>query len=156
MVRRVNPPDQSSRSGFQHGQEIRPSTLSMRHIRGLRLIFAGLLLSGLPAFVGTPADKEQSMLPLLQDAQSAQAYINTALYEYLDKPPYLVIGAETPFFEKRIGGKNAWIALVEFYCEESERNKVHCLTVIVYGPLTNQHRLMKPDEVMQISGGDAI
>lgn len=116
----------------------------------------GLLFFGLCAFAETPADKEQSKPALIQDGQSAQAYISSTLYEYLDRPPYLVIHAETPFFEKRIAGKNMWIALVEFYCGESEQNKLHCLTVIVYDPLTNEHRFMKPDEVTQVAGGDAI
>ncbi|HEY4781408.1 MAG TPA: hypothetical protein VIH54_06295 [Chthoniobacterales bacterium] len=114
----------------------------------------GLLFFGLCAFA--EADNEQSKPSLVQDEQSARAYISSALYEYLNRPPYLFIDAETPFFEKRISGKNVWIALVEFYCGESEQNKLHCLTVIVYDPLTNQHRFMKPDEVTHVSGGDAI
>jgi hypothetical protein len=132
------------------------STGPLRQLRGLRSLVVGILFFGLPAFAETPAGNEQSKPPLLQDAQSAQAYISSALYEYLDKPPYLAIGAETPFLEKRIGGKNVWIALIEFYCGESEQKKLHCLTVIVYDPLTNRHRFMKPDEVTQVSGGDAI
>jgi hypothetical protein len=119
-------------------------------------ILAGLLIFGLCAFAETPADTEPSKPAPIQDGQSAQAYINNALYEYLDRPPYLMIQAETPFFEKWIAGKNMWIALIEFYCGESERNKIHCLTVIVYDPLTNEHRFMKPDEVTQEARGDAI
>jgi hypothetical protein len=67
---------------------------------------------------------------------------------------YLVIHAETPFFGKRTAGENMWIALDEFYCGESEQNKLHCLTVIVNDPSTNEHRFMKPDEVMQPASGD--
>jgi hypothetical protein len=125
-------------------------------MRGVRPIVVGLLFFGLRALAETPADNELSKPAPIQDGQSAQAYISSALYEYLDRPPHLVIHAETPFFEKRIGGKNVWIALIEFYCGDSEQNKLHCLTVIVYDPLTNQHRFMKPDEVTQVSGGDAI
>ena len=134
----------------------RPQTRSKRQIRGVSRgkIVVGLLFFGLCAFA--EADNEQSKPSLVQDEQSARAYISSALYEYLNRPPYLFIDAETPFFEKRIGGKNVWIALVEFYCGESEQNKLHCLTVIVYDPLTNQHRFMKPDEVTHVSGGDAI
>jgi hypothetical protein len=104
---------------------------------------------------GTPASARRQTgstrhLPTASD----QAYINSALYAYLDRPP--MIQAETPFFEKWIAGKNMWIALIEFYCGESERNKIHCLTVIVYDPLTNEHRFMKPDEVTQEARGDAI
>jgi hypothetical protein len=116
----------------------------------------GLLFFGVSGFAETPSDNEQGKPAVIQDGQPAQAYISMALYEYLDKPPYLVIHAETPFFEKRIAGKNMWIALVEFYCGDSEQNKIHCLTVIVYDPSTNEHQFMKPDEVTQSAGGEAI
>jgi hypothetical protein len=116
----------------------------------------GLLFFSVAAFAETPAHNEQGKPAVIQDGPSAKAYISTALYEYLDKPPYLVIHAETPFFEKSITGKNMWIALVDFDCGESEQNKVHCLTAIVYDPLTNKHRFMKPDEIAQAASGDAI
>ena len=116
----------------------------------------GLLFFSVAAFAETPSDNEQGKPAVIQDGESAQAYISTALYEYLDKPPYLVIHAETPFFGKCIAGKNMWIALVEFYCGESEQNKLHGLTVIVYDPSTNEHRFMKPDEVTQAASGDAV
>ena len=121
----------------------------------IRLVL-GLLFFGVTAFADQPSDTEQSKPAIIQDGKPAQAYIDTALYEYLDKPPYLVIHAETPFFGKRIAGKNMWIALIEFYCGDSEQNRLHCVTVIVYDPLTNEHRFMKPDEVTQAAGGDAI
>jgi hypothetical protein len=115
-----------------------------------------LLAFGVAAFAETPSDAEQGKPAIIQDGHPAQAYIDTALYEYLDKPPYLVVHAETPFFGKRIAGKDMWIALVEFYCGESEQNKLHCLTVIVYDPSTNEHRFMKPDEIAQAASQDAI
>jgi hypothetical protein len=104
-----------------------------------------ILVLGVAAFAEAPSDNEQSKPAIIQDGHPAQAYIDTALYAYLEKPPYLVVHAETPFFGKRLGGKNVWIALVEFYCGESEENKLHCLTVIVYDPSTNEHRFMKPE-----------
>jgi hypothetical protein len=116
----------------------------------------GLLFFSVAAFAEAPSDNEQGKPPVIRDGQSAQAYISTALYEYLDKPPYLVIQAETPFFGKCIAGKNMWIALVEFSCGISEQDKLHCLTVIVYDPSTNKHRFMKPDEVMQAASGYAV
>jgi hypothetical protein len=119
-------------------------------------LLLSLLVFGAAAFAEAPSDNGESKPAIIQDGQPAQAYIDTALYEYLDKPPYLVVHAETPFFGKRIAGKNVWIALVEFYCGENERNKVHCLTVIVYDPSTNEHRFMKPDEVAQAAGADPI
>jgi hypothetical protein len=116
----------------------------------------GLLFFSVAAFAEGPSDNEQGKPAVIQDGQSAQAYINTALYEYLGKPPYLFIHAETPFFEKCIAGKNMWIALVEFYCGKNEQNKLHGLTVIVYDPLTNEHRFMKPDDVAQAASGEAV
>jgi hypothetical protein len=116
----------------------------------------GLLFFSVAALAEGPSDNEQGKPAAIRDGQSAQAYINTALYEYLGKPPYLFIHAETPFFEKCIAGKNMWIALVEFYCGKNEQNKLHGLTVIVYDPLTNEHRFMKPDDVAQAARGHAV
>ena len=116
----------------------------------------GLLFFSVAAFAEAPSENEQGKPAVIQDGQPAQAYISTALYEYLGKPPYLFIHAETPFFEKCITGKNMWIALVEFYCGKNEQNKLHGLTVIVYDPLTNEHRFMKPDDVAQAASGDAV
>ena len=130
------------------------SAQQRRH-KTMRLVL-GLLFFSVAAFAETPSDNAQGKPAVIQDGQSAQAYISTALYEYLDKPPYLVIHAETPFFGKCIAGKNMWIALVEFYCGESEQNRLHGLTVIVYDPSTNEHRFMKPDEVTQAASGDAV
>jgi hypothetical protein len=121
----------------------------------MKLILS-LLVFGIAALAEAPSDNEQSKPAIIQDGQPAQAYIDTALYEYLDKPPYLVVHAETPFLGKRIAGKNVWIALVEFYCGESEERKLHCLTVIVYDPSTNKHRFMKPDEVSEAASQDPI
>src|SRR4051812_36332429 len=106
-------------------------------------VILGLLLCGIAAIGQIPSASQQSKPALIQDGASAQEYISRALYEYLDKPPYLVIHAETPFFGKCIAGKNMWVALVEFYCGESEKSSLHCLTVIVYDPTTNEHRFMK-------------
>jgi hypothetical protein len=68
-------------------------------------ILVGLLFFGLSAFAETPADNELSKPAPIQDGQSAQAYISSALYEYLDRPPYLVIHAETPFFESGLAAR---------------------------------------------------
>jgi hypothetical protein len=75
-----------------------------RRQKTMKLVL-GLLFFSVAAFAETPSDNEQGKPAVIQDGESAQAYISTALYEYLDKPPYLVIHAETPFFGKCIAGK---------------------------------------------------
>ena len=121
----------------------------------MRLVFA-LLLSGVVAIADPLSQPDQSKPAIIQDGQAAQDYITKALYEYLDKPPYLVIHTETPFFEKRVAGKDMWIALVEFNCGSDEQDSLHCITVIVYDPTTNDHRFMKPEEIVQSTAGEAI
>jgi hypothetical protein len=74
-------------------------------------IFLGLLLVGLSVLANQAPDSGQGKPVVIQDGPPAQAYIETALYQYLDKPPYLFIHAETPFFAKRLVGKKVWIAL---------------------------------------------
>ena len=94
-------------------------------------------------------DGLQEKPAIIQDGAAAHAYINTAIYEYLDKPPYLSLQAETPFFAKRIAGKETWISLGEFYCGPIEQEKFHCLTVIVYDPLTRKHEFMTPEQLLE-------
>src|SRR5260370_33222605 len=98
----------------------------MRHMRGVRPIVVGLLFFGLSAFAETPADNELSKPAPIQDGQSAQAYISSALYEYLDSPPYLVIHSATPFFENRLGGQSLWLPLIAFYSWVTDENNVPC------------------------------
>jgi hypothetical protein len=117
-------------------------------------VVVALLFFGLSALASESAEKEQTKPMVIQDGSAAQSYIHSALSEYLEKPPYLAIQAETPFFAKRLDGKSMWIALVEFYCGASADTKVHCMTIIVYDPANQTHRFMKPDEVVQESESD--
>jgi hypothetical protein len=148
-----------TRVRLAHSRLYRRSVIGhQRHRHGvssMKLILS-LLAFSVAAFAEGPSDNEQSKPAIIQDGQPAQRYIDTALYEYLNKPPYLLVHAETPFFGKRIAGKNVWIALIEFYCGQSEQTKLHCLTVIVYDPSTNEHRFMKPEEVAQAASKDPI
>jgi len=119
-------------------------------------IFLGLLLVGVSALADQPPDSGQGKPAVIQDGAQAQAYIETALYQYLDKPPYLFIHAETPFFAKRLVGKDVWIALIDFYCGLNEQQRLHCFTVLVFDPLTNEHRFMTPEKLTQASNESAI
>jgi hypothetical protein len=121
----------------------------------MKIVLALLLLS-VTALAKQPSNHEQSKPATIQDGSAAKSYISRALFEYLDKPPYLAVHAETPFFSKNIDGKMMWIALVEFDCGVSEEQKLHCATIIVYDPVTNQHRFMHPDDLAETSGGDSI
>ena len=120
----------------------------------MKIVLALLLLS-VTALAEAPSNHEQSKPAVIQDGSAAESYISKALSEYLDKPPYLAINAETPFLSKNFDGKNVWIALVAFCCGVSEEQSLHCATVIVYDPVTNQHRFMNPDE-LAASNGDSI
>ena len=119
-------------------------------------IFLGLLLVGVSALADQVPDSGQGKPVVIRDGQPAQAFIETALYQYLDKPPYLFIHAETPFFAKRLVAKHVWIALVDFYCGLNEQQRVHCVTVLVFDPLTNEHRFMTPEQLTQASNESAI
>ena len=115
-----------------------------------------LLLLGVTALGDQPSNHEQSKPAIIQDGSAAESYISTALYDYLDKPPFLVINSATPFFLKQIDGKNVWISLVDFRCGVSEEQNLHCTTVIVYDAVTDQHRFMNPDELQVMFGGESI
>jgi hypothetical protein len=121
----------------------------------MKVLLAFLFL-GLTAFAGEPSNHEQSKPAAIQDGSAAQSYISKALYEYLDKPPYLTIDSATPFLSKIIEGKTMWLALVDFHCGVSEQDKLHCITVIVYDPVTNTHRFVNPDDFEQASDRDTI
>jgi hypothetical protein len=90
-------------------------------------IILGLLLSTVLC-AAEPANQAATKPSNIQDGQPAELYISKALYDFLEKPPYLVIIAETPFTLKRIEGKNVWMALVDFYCGPNEEAKLHCET----------------------------
>jgi|SRR6516162_4462406 len=111
-----------------------------------------LLFIAVNALAAFSPDGAKEKPALIQDGAPAQAYIKRAIYEYLDKPPYLSIRAATPFFAKRVGGKDAWISLIEFYCGPSEQLKVHCLTVLVFDPLTGDHEFMTPEQLLEAAG----
>ena len=112
----------------------------------MKILFALLLFSSM-AFAGQPASKEKEKKPaVIQDGSAAKFYIQKALYEYLEKPPYLTIELATPFLAKEVAGKNVWLSLVEFSCGTDHMSCVVCATVIIYDPATKQHRFMNPDE----------
>jgi hypothetical protein len=117
-------------------------------------IFLGLLLVSISSLTDQGTAGEQGKPVFIQDGPPAQAYIETALFQHLDRPPYLFIHAETPFFAKRLGGNNVWIALVDFYCGLSEQQRLHCVTVLVFDPSTNEHRFMTPEQLSQASNED--
>ena len=119
-------------------------------------IFLGLLLVGVSALADEAPDSRQDKPVVIRDGLPAQTYIETALYEYLDKPTYLFIHAETPFFAKRLVTRNVWIALVDFYCGLNEQQRLHCVTVLVFDPLTNEHRFITPEQLTQASNENAI
>jgi hypothetical protein len=121
----------------------------------MKIVLALLLLS-VTALAEQPSNHEQSKPAIIKDGSAAETYISRALSEYLDKPPYLAIDAATPFLSKNIDGKTMWLALVAFSCGVSEEQKLHCATIIVYDPVTNQHRFMNPDELTGTSAGDTI
>jgi hypothetical protein len=115
-----------------------------------------LLLLSLAALGDQPFNHRQTKPAMIQDGSAAESYISAALYDYLDKPPYLAINSATPFLSKEIEGKNLWISLVDFCCGVSEEQNLHCTTVIVYDPVTNEHRFMNPDDLPGIFGGESI
>jgi hypothetical protein len=47
----------------------------------------------------------------------------------------------------KAANKDVWIALVDFYCGLNEQQKLHCVTVLVFDPSTNEHRFMTPDQL---------
>jgi hypothetical protein len=110
-------------------------------------ILLALLLFSSTAFAGQHASKEKEKKPaVIQDGSAAKSYIHKALYEYLEKPPYLAVELATPFLAKQVAGKNVWLSLVEFSCGTDHMNCVVCATVIIYDPATKQHRFMNPDD----------
>jgi hypothetical protein len=119
-------------------------------------IFLGLLLVGVSALAAQAPESGREKPVVIQDGPTAQAYIETALSQYLDKPPYLFIHAETPFFAKRLVGKDVWIALVDFYCGLNEQQRLHCVTVLVFDPATKEHRFMTPDQLTQASNDENV
>ena len=118
----------------------------------MKYLSLALLFMALNALAEFSSGGAQEKPALIQDGAPAQAYIKRAIYEYLDKPPYLSIRAATPFFAKRVDGKDAWISLIEFYCGPSEQLKVHCLTVLVFDPLTGDHEFMTPEQLLEAAG----
>ena len=82
----------------------------------MKFLLSALLFITVNALSELSTDTVQEEPAIIRDGAPTQAYISTAIYEYLEKPPYLTIQAENPFFEKSIAGKDRWISLVEFYC----------------------------------------
>ena len=113
----------------------------------MKILFALLLLSP-TVFAGQRASKEKEKKPaIIQDGSAAKSYIHKAIYELLEKPPYLAIEVATPFLAKEIAGKNVWLSLVEFSCGTDEKTCLDCATIIIFDPVTKQHRFMNPDDL---------
>jgi hypothetical protein len=119
-------------------------------------IFLGLLLAGASALADQAPESGQGKPVVIQDGKPAQVYVETELYRYLDKPPYFFIDAETPFYAKRLIGKNVLIAFVDFYCGSSEKQRLHCVTFLAFDPQTNEHWFMTPERLNQESNESAI
>src|ERR1700751_5494831 len=111
----------------------------------MKILLALLLLIPM-ALAGQHASNQKAKKPAtIQDGSAAKSYIHKALYEYLEKPPYLAIEIATPFLSKEMDGKNVWLSLVEFSCGTDQKNCVGCATVIIYDPATKQPQFMNPD-----------
>jgi hypothetical protein len=118
-------------------------------------IFLGLLLASVSALADQAPEMEAGK-PVVQDGQPAQAYVETELNQYLDKPPYLFIDAESPFYAKRLTGKKVLVAFVDFYCGTSEKQRLHCVTFLAFDPETSEHWFMTPERLIQESKESAI
>jgi len=118
----------------------------------MKILFALLLLCS-TGLAGQSASKEKEKKPrVIQNGSAAKSYIHKALYEFLEKPPYLAIEIATPFLAKEIGGRKVWLSLVEFSCGLDEKHCVDCATVIIYEPVTKQHRFVNPDDLIGQAG----
>ena len=120
----------------------------------MRIILGLLLFTTLCA--AEPAKQDENKPANIRDGQAAESYINKALYEFLEKPPYFAIAAETPFILEKVEGKNVWVSLVDFYCGLNEEERVHGETVIIYDSDAKQPRFMNPDDLKASSDGVAI
>ena len=117
---------------------------------------AMLLASVIGLCAAEPANQAGTKPSNIQDGQAAESYISKALYDFLEKPPYLVIVGETPFTLKRIQDKNVWVALIDFYCGLSDDAKLHGETVIIYDSDAKQPRFMNPDDLKRLLDGVSI
>jgi hypothetical protein len=63
-----------------------------------------------------------------------------------------VKSSANPFLAKEIGGRKVWLSLVEFSCGLDEKHCVDCATVIIYEPVTKQHRFVNPDDLIGQAG----
>lgn len=100
------------------------------------------------ASADAPSKQHENKPPDIQDGHAAESYISRALYDFLEKPPYLAIVAETPFRSKLIEGKSVWVSLVDFYCGRNEEDDLRCETVTIYDPNAKQPGLMRPDKLV--------
>jgi len=112
----------------------------------MKIIF-GLILLTMTALAEGPSGTDEAKPLVIQDGEPAQSYIQTQLSEHLNKPAFLSVIAETPFVAKRVGSKEYWIAMVEFFFGPSKREALHALTVILFDPATSEHQFMSPDDL---------
>jgi hypothetical protein len=122
----------------------------------MKIVLALLLFGLATASADEPSKQDNIKPPNIQDGQAAESYVSKALYDFLEKPPYLAIVAETPFTLKRIEGKNVWVSLVDFYCGLNAEERFHGETVIIYDSDAKQPRFMNPDDLNGLSDGVAI
>jgi hypothetical protein len=112
----------------------------------VKIIF-GLILLTMTALAEGPSGTDEAKPLVIQNGEPAQSYIQTQLSEFLDKPAFLSVIAETPFVVVRVGSKEYWIAMVEFFFGPSEQQALHGLTVILFYPATSEHQFMTPADL---------
>jgi hypothetical protein len=112
----------------------------------MKIIF-GLILLTMTALAEGPSGTDGAKPLVIQDGEPAQSYIQAQLSEYLNKPAFFAVIAETPFVAKRVGSKEYWVAMVEFFFGPSKQEPVHALTVIVFDPATSEHQFMTPADL---------
>jgi hypothetical protein len=119
-------------------------------------VIVGLILLTLATLAEGAAPTDQTKPLVIQDGEPAQSYIKGQLNDFLNKPAFLYLSAETPFIAKRIGSKDYWIAMVEFFFGPSEQEALHGVTVILFDPVTSQHQFMTPADLMRATNGNEI
>src|ERR1700722_6697355 len=119
-------------------------------------VFLGLLMVAVSALADQAPESGQGKPFVIQDGQPAEGFVEAELSRYLDKPAYLLIDAETPFYAKCLIGKNVLVAFVDFYCGLSEKQRLHCVTFLAFDPRTNEHWFMTPERLIQAIRESAI
>ena len=114
----------------------------------MKIIF-GVILMTMTALAEGPPGTDGAKPLVVQDGEPAQSYIQAQLSEYLNKPAYLSVIAETPFMAMHVGSKEYWIAMVEFVFGPSKREALPGLTAILFYPATSEHQFMTPADLVR-------